>query len=229
MDDSEPRIVKPSFGYDRSVPHKSQFQFRIVRAFEDEGLIFVHAAHAPVGEGSGWVTMSLMSSKPDCQVDVGHQVTMRVDVKVNPDKTMVAGTKQLGDLGATDRNKAHVKGLFDVVMTERRVDQIGRFMNWSDFRSHHPDLEPDTNDFHRYLERLLLCTRPLRVIAVHDIIGQGNFVAAFSTVEWRDCQYKVCDLFRMADGLIVEHWDVFEPVRARGMASNDTGLAGAGR
>jgi predicted SnoaL-like aldol condensation-catalyzing enzyme len=225
MDDHGPGPVASTFGYDRGLSHPPEFQFRVVRAFEDHGEIFVHAAHTPIGEGAGWVTMSLMSSRPECLVKIKHQVTMCVDVKVNPDKTMVAGSRELDDFVATERNKGQVRALFDTVMIGRQLDQLDQFVDRDRFVSHHPDLKPEIADFLRYLERLLLGPGALTFDKIHDVVGQGNFVAVFSTVTWQGQTYRTCDLFRLDDGVIVEHWDIFEEERHLATASNDRGKA----
>jgi predicted SnoaL-like aldol condensation-catalyzing enzyme len=43
-------------------------------------------------------------------------------------------------------------------------------------------------------------------------VGQGNFVATLCRARWEDAPYAQADLFRIEDGLIVEHWDAAEPI-----------------
>jgi predicted SnoaL-like aldol condensation-catalyzing enzyme len=61
---------------------------------------------------------------------------------------------------------------------------------------------------------------PHSPLAYNDIVllvGQGNFVASLSRVKWTENdssqEYAQVDLFRIENGLIVEHWDNVEPVR----------------
>ncbi|NNC90936.1 MAG: polyketide cyclase, partial [Acidimicrobiia bacterium] len=44
------------------------------------------------------------------------------------------------------------------------------------------------------------------------LVGQGNFVATLCRATWLDAEYAQVDIFRIDDGLIVEHWDNAEPV-----------------
>ena len=44
------------------------------------------------------------------------------------------------------------------------------------------------------------------------LVGQGNLVATLCRATWEDAEYAQVDIFRLEDGLIVEHWDNVEPV-----------------
>jgi predicted SnoaL-like aldol condensation-catalyzing enzyme len=52
----------------------------------------------------------------------------------------------------------------------------------------------------------------MRYEQVHLVIGCGDFVAALSEMHLGDQPIAVIDLFRVADGKIVEHWDVMEDI-----------------
>jgi predicted SnoaL-like aldol condensation-catalyzing enzyme len=56
---------------------------------------------------------------------------------------------------------------------------------------------------------------PQRSLWYHEIVllvGQGNFVATLCRATRDDAEYAQVDVFRVQDGLIVEHWDNAEPV-----------------
>ena len=54
--------------------------------------------------------------------------------------------------------------------------------------------------------------RPLEYEEIALLVGQGNFVATLCRARWKDTPYAQADLFRIEDGLIVEHWDAAEPI-----------------
>lgn len=47
---------------------------------------------------------------------------------------------------------------------------------------------------------------------LHILIGQGNFVATLSHAKVSGEDYAFIDLFRIKNGLIVEHWDIQEKI-----------------
>ena len=47
---------------------------------------------------------------------------------------------------------------------------------------------------------------------VHRVIGQGNFVVSFAHQIRNGIDYAAFDIFRLENGLIVEHWDNVEPL-----------------
>lgn len=221
MGDNERKPTTPVFGYEHALPNQAGFQFRVARAFQDGEDLFIHAAHAPLGDGGCWVTMSLMSPGAAGAVEMKHQITMRVESQVNPDKTMVAGPRGVDDLDQTEANKRLVGEFVDTVFVQRRLDAIGKFVNWREFTGHNPYMEPGGAGLVRFLDDRLHDPQPLTYHAIHDIAGQGNFVAVFAMSSFRGLTGEVCDLFRVDNGLIVEHWDVVENVEDVPDPSND--------
>ena len=47
---------------------------------------------------------------------------------------------------------------------------------------------------------------------VHKILAQGNFVVSYCLAQIGPDDYAVFDLFRVAEGKIIEHWDAMEPL-----------------
>lgn len=62
----------------------------------------------------------------------------------------------------------------------------------------------------------------------HAIFGQGNFVLAISEGEFMGNSTTFYDLFRVQDGLIVEHWDTLETMLPRDQWKNNNGKFGFG-
>ena len=56
--------------------------------------------------------------------------------------------------------------------------------------------------------------KPAKYHKVHKLIGQGNFVVAYSHLQRGDNHFAVFDIFRLKNGKLVEHWDVQEKILA---------------
>jgi predicted SnoaL-like aldol condensation-catalyzing enzyme len=55
-------------------------------------------------------------------------------------------------------------------------------------------------------------SRSLNYDEIVLLVGQGNFVATLCRANWEGAPYAQADLFRIEDGVVVEHWDVAEPI-----------------
>ncbi|MEM9271282.1 MAG: hypothetical protein AAGA78_20380, partial [Pseudomonadota bacterium] len=58
---------------------------------------------------------------------------------------------------------------------------------------------------------------------VHHVIGEGNFVLTLSEGAFGGEPMAFYDLFRLQDGLIVEHWDVIAPMPGPDAPANEAG------
>jgi predicted SnoaL-like aldol condensation-catalyzing enzyme len=59
--------------------------------------------------------------------------------------------------------------------------------------------------------------------AIHQVLGKGNFVLVSSEGSFGGKPTSFCDLFRVADGKIAEHWDTVEAIPARADWKNQNG------
>jgi predicted SnoaL-like aldol condensation-catalyzing enzyme len=60
---------------------------------------------------------------------------------------------------------------------------------------------------------------------IHKVLGEGNFVLTVSEGQWNGKPQVFYDLFRVANGKVVEHWDVIQEIPTEGLA-NDNGMFG---
>lgn len=55
---------------------------------------------------------------------------------------------------------------------------------------------------------------------LHRVVGEGNFVLTQAEGIWSGKPVAIYDLFRAADGQIVEHWDVIQEIPTEMAHSN---------
>jgi predicted SnoaL-like aldol condensation-catalyzing enzyme len=105
--------------------------------------------------------------------------------------SQVDGPRLVEDVSAGEANKKLVaEYVFEVL--DGRFDRAGSYLAAA-FVDHHPAGSPHVGGpAYRRLVRL---------------VGCGNFVAVVSRAIVGDRGALVCDLYRLAEGLIVEHWD----------------------
>ena len=65
--------------------------------------------------------------------------------------------------------------------------------------------------------------KSVRYDTVHRVLAEGNFVLSVSEGSLNGAHTSFYDLFRIADGKIVEHWDTTETVAPRSEWKNENG------
>ena len=115
----------------------------------------------------------------------------------------VAGPTEIEDLEWTSRNKTLVSTFAQEVL-------IGRKQKWHDFLSndliqHYPALTDGIPPLKAYYNSLA-------DIAVHRIIGEGNFVLTQSSGVQAGSELAIYDLYRLKAQRIVEHWSVKQAI-----------------
>ena len=122
----------------------------------------------------------------------------------------VDGATEVTDLDRTDENKAVVRAMItDALIPGGDPTRIDRYISSDTYLQHNAEVGDGLEHF------LALATAddpPLTYQEIVLLVGQGNFVATLSRAAWEDTPYAQADLFRLENGLIVEHWDAAEPI-----------------
>jgi predicted SnoaL-like aldol condensation-catalyzing enzyme len=88
-------------------------------------------------------------------------------------------------------------------------DNIDRYISAETYIQHNAEVADGVEGF-----KAVASIEP-RSLVYDEIVlavGQGNFVATLCKARWEGAPYAQVDLFRIEDGLFVEHWDNAEPV-----------------
>jgi predicted SnoaL-like aldol condensation-catalyzing enzyme len=104
----------------------------------------------------------------------------------------------------------------------RKKEVREAFERWvhPDYIQHKPTLPDGRDAVINFLEELLK-RNPGRTFTVHRVIASDDLVAVHyhSQATPEDFGFAVVDIFRVEDCLMVEHWDVVQPVP--GQSAND--------
>ncbi|MEM0914914.1 MAG: nuclear transport factor 2 family protein [Planctomycetota bacterium] len=167
---------------------------RIVRSIVDGPYVFVQAFQ-DINDGQArWVTTDLFDTDADDKIVEHWDVISAYETSADSSADQIGGPTEIADEASTEPNKQRVRDFLCDVMVLGRGDRLDRFVNGD-----------------------ALITRKASDVAALDeligaydlvfkIVGQGNSVAAYSRVLIGDAAYARFDLFRLSDGLIVEHW-----------------------
>lgn len=117
-----------------------------------------------------------------------------------------------GRTATEERNLAHVAGLFAHVLNPLDAEAVDRFIA-PGYIQHNQSVGQGTGPL-RDLLRLIRAQTPGAVHDVKRMFADGDHVIVHTHVRrWPDDRgWAVVDIFRLADGLIAEHWDVVQDV-----------------
>lgn len=182
---------------------------RILRSIVDGNHVFLHVFQDINNGEAMWVTTDLFDTDDDNKI-IEHWdvITAYVEESVNG-HTQIDGPTEITDEDKTEANKAMVAAFIDDVLVNHRSDRIGHYVSADGYTQHNPLVADGVEAFCRFMSGP---GETMHYRDVFKIIGQGNFVMAYSLVELDNTDMAVFDLFRVEEGLIVEHWDNQEPV-----------------
>jgi predicted SnoaL-like aldol condensation-catalyzing enzyme len=183
---------------------------RIVRAIEDGQYLFVHAYQSLNDGEAEWVTLDFFDTDTDDKIVEHWDVIAEYSNSTPSGHTSIDGPTEVTDLDRTEENKALVRSMIeDVLMPGGNPHNAGKYISAETYIQHNKEV-PDGLDAFKPLA--IAEYRPLSYDEIVLLVGQGNFVATLCKANWEGHPYAQADLFRILDGLIVEHWDAAEPV-----------------
>lgn len=196
-----------------------QRQIDVVRAIEDGPYVFLHVAQT-LGGTTHWVTADLFDTDDDERI-VEHWDTIASGGLTSPSgHTQTDGVTEVTDLPLTRENKRHVAQFIAEVLTGGRTERIAEFLSPERFVQHDPRIADGVEGLTAFMEGMAAKNEAVTYKEVHRIVGQGNFVVTLSEVDWAGTPTAVFDIFRLENGLIVEHWEVAEPLTSPAEANN---------
>ncbi|WP_197383280.1 nuclear transport factor 2 family protein [Mycolicibacterium mengxianglii] len=131
---------------------------------------------------------------------------------------MLDGPTEVVDEHLTADNKNLVEDFVRTVLIGRHVDGLDQYLNREAYREHHPGRGDNPDALVADIDSERLIHRHL-----HRVLGAGNFVLTMSEGLAGGAPVACYDLFRVAQGCIVEHWDVIEHIPPREQWANDNG------
>jgi len=192
---------------------------RPLRLFEDGDVSFAHLEYflEPMGgavvgfEVHRWENGHIVEHWDNLQALPGTS---------NPSgRTMVDGPTDVSDLERTGSNKRHCEEFVRRVLIGGDTDAFLDYLA-EDLRQHDPDTADGAGQL---LAKLAASNDGPSYSTLHHLFGEGNFCLCIceGLTGGRPC--AVYDLFRLHDDLIVEHWNVREPIPPRADWKNDNG------
>lgn len=173
----------------------------IVRIFEDGHWVFCNAYQSLNDGAAQWVTMDMFYTDDDGLI-LEHWDTISPYVADTASgQDMVRGASEVDTNVDGESSKALVLEYTRQVLQQSDHRKLGNFVA-QDLIQHAPTIANGLAGLKTWLSTEESGSYEM----VFQIIGQGDFVAAYGKRHARSEDFAVFDLYRVADGLIVEHW-----------------------
>ena len=155
---------------------------------------------------------------------VEHWDNLTVETAPNPSgHSQIDGATEITDLDKTDANKAMVTDFVTKALINGEHVDFTQYINPTNYVQHNSQVADGLEGFGAFMGEMAAKGISMKYNEVHQVIGEGNFVLTLSDGTFDDQAQAFYDLFRVEDGLIVEHWDVISPMPGADAAHNEAG------
>ena len=196
---------------------KTNPKVEIIRVFEDGDYVFAHTDYdfnvVEVGfemfrfeDGlivEHWDNLELKPSKPNAS---GH--------------TMLSGTTEVYDLDKTEINRKLVQTFVTEVLVNNNMDKLDNYVNSEIYIEHNRYMSDGLESLRKTLTEN---EKQRKYETVHRVLAEGSFVLSVTEGYLSGVHNSFYDLFRIENGLIVEHWDTVNEVPPRNQWVNNNG------
>jgi predicted SnoaL-like aldol condensation-catalyzing enzyme len=196
------------------------FSAKVHRAFADGDYVVTHTEYDFFGPKAGFDVFRFEDG-----LIVEHWDNLTEVTPPNPSgRTQFDGAKDVTDLDKTESNKAVVEGFINNVLLDGQMDKLTAYINPNKYIQHNSAVADGLDGFGEAMKYFAENGLVMEYEKVHKILGQGNFVLAMSEGKFgKGDHVAFYDLFRLEDGLIVEHWDVIQAIPEKSDWKNQNG------
>jgi predicted SnoaL-like aldol condensation-catalyzing enzyme len=196
----------------RAVAGMSSLKTERVRALADGNLVALQNRY--VGWGPKPVIAFDIFRVHDGKI-VEHWDGIQEEAPKNPSgHTMIDGPTESVDHDKTDANRALVKSFVEAVLVRGEADKLPTFVDAASYTQHNPAIADGLAGLGAFLGDLKKKGVSFSYAKVHRVVAEGSLVLTQSEGEIGGKKQVFYDLFRVAGGKIVEHWDVVQEVPA---------------
>jgi predicted SnoaL-like aldol condensation-catalyzing enzyme len=199
---------------------KGSAKVNTVRAFGDGDFVVAHTAYDFFGPKIGFDVFRFENG-----LIVEHWDNLQeTPTAPNPSgHTMIDGPTQPGELDRTEANKRLVAAFVDDILVHGRLAKLPGYFAGDAYVQHNPQIGDGLSGLGKALAALAQQGVAMKYDQVHRVLGRGSFVLTMSEGSFGGKNVAFCDLFRVADGKIAEHWDTIQPIPPRSAWKNQNG------
>ncbi|MEM7138990.1 MAG: nuclear transport factor 2 family protein [Myxococcota bacterium] len=192
----------------------------IIRGFEDGPFVFLHAAQSLNDGEFRYVTADIFDTDGEGKLIEHWDIIAEMTDDTVSGHTQIDGPTEPTDLDKTEDNKSLVASFLNDVLKNGEYDKLTEYVSTEQYTQHNPQVGDGLEGLGKFVASLEEQGLSMVYEEVHKVLGCGDFVAALSKMKLGNQDMAVVDLFRVADGRIVEHWDVIEEIQPKDLWVN---------
>jgi len=199
---------------------KSLPRVNIVRIFSDGDYVF---AHTEYDFDTSRIGFEIFRFEGDLTVE--HWDNIQPREGPNPSgHSMVDGPTQATGLDRTKYNREIVRSFVDEALINSQLNKLENYFDAEHFTEHNPRIGDGLPALRSALsDPASNGGISIKYDRMHRILAEGDFVLTVSEGSVNGAHSSFFDLFRVAHGKLVEHWDTTEAVPPRSEWKNDNG------
>jgi len=191
----------------------------VVRAFEDGDFVFAHTEYDFASRKIGFEVFRFEDGQA---VEHWDNIQERQGPNLSG-RSMVDGPTESADLELTERNRGLVRSFVETVLVGGQLDRLTDYVEEDTYAEHNPRLGDGLSVLRSAFEAEDKGRRNIDYRRIHRVLAEGNFVLCVSEGNFGGVHSAFYDLFRAANGRLVEHWDTTEKIASRSEWKNDNG------
>lgn len=192
----------------------------IVRIFRDEEYVF---AHTEYDFNEVVIGFEVFRFEDDFAVEHWDNLQTKVDGPNPSGHAMNDGPVEATDLDRTEASRELARSFVTDVLIDGHLERLGRYLDEETYIEHNPEMSDDLSELRAALTRDSDGNRAIDYQRSHRVLAEGDFVLTVSEGYRSGVHSSFYDLFRVAGGKIVEHWDTLDEVPPRAEWKNDNG------
>jgi len=199
---------------------KSSPRVNIVRVFSDGDYVF---AHTEYDFGSSRIGFEVFRFEGDLTVEHWDNIQPRLGPSPSG-HTMTDGPTEATDLDRTESNRQMVRSFVDEILINGQLDKLEQYIDDDCFTEHNPRIGDGLLALRSALsEPASAVGSKIEYDRNHRLLAEGDFVLSVSEGTLDGVHTSFYDLYRVAHGRLVEHWDTTEAIPPRNEWKNDNG------
>jgi len=192
---------------------KTSPRVNMVRGFEDGDYVFAHMEYDFSKRRIGFEVF---------RFEDGFAVEHwdNIQSREGPNRSghsMVDGETEATDLDRTEANRARIRAFLMDVLIGKDLLKLDHYVD-PGIVEHNPGMTDGLLSVSHSL-----ADPGIDYLNIHRVLAEGNFVLSVCEGNKNRQHTSFYDLFRLADGMIVEHWDTTETIPPRDQWKNDNG------